>query len=185
MAVMKRKVFLAALGSSFFARALAKVNLPFIGAACKTQRDQEGPFYKQNAPERAVIEKNGIPLLIEGTIIKSADCKTPVANAIIDIWHCDNSGEYDNNGFKCRGIVKTDAAGRYSFTTIYPPSYGNRPRHIHVKVRAPGFDELTTQIYFKGDPHIKNDFARNAEDSRVIELRGNDSNKRGRFDVYL
>ena len=33
-----------------------------------------------------------------------------------------------------------------------------RPAHIHVKVRAGGFRELTTQLYFKGDPFNQNDF---------------------------
>ena len=182
---MKRKAFLSAIGSTLLVKALAKANFPFAKALCKTQRDQEGPYYKPNAPERVLIEKEGSPLLIEGTVLKSADCKTPVANAIVDIWHCDNKGQYDNNGFKCRGIVKTDAAGNYSFTTIFPPSYGNRPRHLHIKIRAEGFDELTTQIYFKNDPHLKNDFARNAESARVIDLLNADNIKKGRFDIYL
>ena len=32
-----------------------------------------------------------------------------------------------------------------------------RPAHIHVKVRAPGFPVLTTQLYFPGDPHDEGD----------------------------
>ena len=182
---MKRKAFLAAIGSTLLVKALAKMNVPFARALCKTQKDQEGPYYKTNAPERVVIEKEGEPLTIEGVILKGEDCKTPVPNAIVDIWHCDSSGQYDNKGFKCRGIVKSDATGKYTFTTIFPPSYGNRPRHIHVKIRATGFQELTTQIYFKNDPNLKNDFARNAEDARVIELVTADSSKKGRFDVYI
>lgn len=82
-------------------------------------------------------------------------------------------------------MVKTDGAGRYTFTSIYPPSYGNRPRHIHVKVRADGFEELTTQIYFKGDKNIRNDFARNADASRIIELVTEGDMRKGHFDIYL
>jgi catechol 1,2-dioxygenase len=155
-----------------------------VEGACKTNRDAEGPFYKAKAPERTVIETDGTPLTIAGTVLHATDCKTPVANAIIDVWHCRKNGEYDMEGFKGRGQLKTDAKGDYSFTTIFPPPYSGRPRHIHVKVRANGFNELTTQLYFEGDPNIQNDFARNAEKSRVIALSGNDV-KNGTFNIYL
>ena len=36
--------------------------------------------------------------------------------------------------------------------TIYPGLYPGRTRHIHVIVRAAGQRELTTQIYFAGEP---------------------------------
>jgi catechol 1,2-dioxygenase len=153
--------------------------------ACKTQRDQEGPYYKSGAPERALIETKGAPLRIEGTVLKADDCQTPVSNAIIDVWHCDDDGTYDMEGFKGRGQVKTDKNGHYSFSTIYPPPYGNRPRHIHFKVRASGHAELTTQLYFDGDPHLRNDFARNATQDRVIALTFENKTRAGRFDLYI
>lgn len=173
------------MGVLSFVRTFAGIRVPFIGEACKTQKDQEGPFYKAGAPDRNVIEKDGIPMQIRGRIIRSSDCQTPVPNAILDIWHCDSNGDYDNDGYKCRGVVKADAAGNYEFTSIFPPSYGRRPRHIHFKVRAAGFPELTSQIYFKGDPNIKNDFARNADSSRVIELTTENNLRVGRFDIYI
>ncbi|HYC84586.1 MAG TPA: intradiol ring-cleavage dioxygenase [Chryseosolibacter sp.] len=182
---MKRKSFITALGLLPVARVFGGVQVPFLSNTCKTQRDQEGPFYKDGAPERNRIETNGAPLRIRGRVIRADDCQTPVANAVLDIWHCDNQGDYDNEGFKCRGLVKSDAAGNYQFTTIFPPSYGRRPRHIHFKVRAGGFPELTSQIYFKGDPNIKNDFARNAEESRVIELKMENDIRVGVFDIYI
>jgi catechol 1,2-dioxygenase len=151
---------------------------------CKTQRDVEGPFYKPDAPIRSVIETRGVPLQIAGTVFMR-DCKTPVADAILDVWHCDDDGKYDMEGFKGRGQVRTDAGGRYSFITIFPPPYGSRPRHIHIKVRATGQQELTTQLYFKGDPNIRNDFARNAEEARVIALKSEHNLKKGTFNVYL
>jgi len=124
-------------------------------------------------------------LTIAGTIFQSSDCATPVAHATIDIWHCDAHGSYDNSGFKCRGLVKSDGQGRYSFKTIFPPSYGSRPRHIHFKVRADGFKELTSQIYFKGDPNLQNDFAKNAEPSRVLAIKKMQDGQHGQFDIYL
>lgn len=183
---MDRKSFIQALA------AIPLLGIPLRGIAegyrlesCKTQRDAEGPFYKGSAPSRSVIDKEGEMLVIEGRILKGDDCATPVPNAVLDIWHCDNRGEYDMNGYKCRGVVQADRSGKYRFTTIFPPPYGNRPRHIHFKIRAAGFRELTTQLYFHGDPNIQNDFARNAEHNRVITLKSLKEMKMGTFDIYL
>jgi catechol 1,2-dioxygenase len=57
--------------------------------------------------------------------------------------------------------MATDEKGVYSFTTILPGKYLNgelyRPAHIHFRVTAPGYREIISQIYFKGDPHITED----------------------------
>jgi catechol 1,2-dioxygenase len=184
---MDRKKFIQALAG------LPLVGIPLRGLSkallvekeCRTQRDAEGPFYKADAPLRKVIETEGIPLQIEGQVLKGGDCETQVANAILDVWHCDHDGNYDMQGYKGRGQVRTDSLGRYSFTTIYPPPYGSRPRHIHIKVRAEGQKELTTQLYFQGDPNIRNDFARNAKAERVIALYSEKNLKKGVFNIYL
>jgi catechol 1,2-dioxygenase len=185
--MMNRKKFILALGlipllSIFFNRIAKAFNL---SAACKTQKDVEGPFYKPDAPVRSVIETEGQPLRIRGKVCRADDCKTPVANAILDVWHCNNNGDYDMQGYNGRGQITSDIHGDYAFTSILPPPYGSRPRHIHFKVRAEGFRELTTQLYFEGDPNIRNDFARNAEKSRVIPLNTNSGMKEGLFHIYL
>jgi catechol 1,2-dioxygenase len=181
---MKRKSFLASLLLVPFVKVLGRNNNA-IAKECKTQTDSEGPYYKEGAPVKAIIETEGEALTISGTVFNSSDCSSPVAKATIDIWHCDSQGKYDSNGYKCRGMVKTDTQGRYSFKTIFPPSYGSRPRHIHVKVRADGFKELTTQIYFAGDPNIQNDFARRAEASRVLSIAKKQNEHQGQFDIYI
>ncbi len=181
---MKRKSFVAALVSLPVFKLFGRPNVVVL-KECKTQRDAEGPYYKNGAPVKSVIETEGEPLTITGTIFQSSDCTTTVSNATIDIWHCDSNGKYDNEGFKCRGLVKTDSNGKYSFKTIFPPSYGSRPRHIHIKVRANGFKELTSQIYFKGDPNLQNDFAKNAEASRVLAISKVQGGQQGQFDIYL
>lgn len=182
---MKRNTFLTALSLLPFLRGTAASRISFFTATCKTQSDQEGPFYKKGAPFRSQLEQDGTAFTIKGKVLLASDCSTPVADAIVDIWHCDNEGNYDNSGYKCRGMVKTARDGAYTFQTIYPPPYGSRPRHIHIKVRAKGFPELTSQIYFKGDPKINNDFARNAAAARVIEVNKNEGNLTGTFDIYL
>ncbi len=87
-------------------------------------------------------------MLLTGTVY-ARDCR-PVPNAQLDFWQTDEKGEYDNAGFRYRGQVVADASGRYSLETVLPGEYPGRPRHIHVKVQAPGGRVLTTQIYFPG-----------------------------------
>jgi protocatechuate 3,4-dioxygenase beta subunit len=181
---MKRKSFVASLTLLPIFKLFGTPG-GLISRDCKTQRDAEGPYYKAGAPLKTTIETEGEALTITGTIFQSSDCATPVSNATIDIWHCDSHGNYDNQGFKCRGLVKSDSQGRYSFKTIFPPSYGSRPRHIHFKVRAAGFKELTSQIYFKGDPNLQNDFAKNAEPSRVLSIKETQDGQHGQFDIYI
>lgn len=36
--------------------------------------------------------------------------------------------------------------GAYKFTTFYPGEYSGRTRHIHIKIKAEGKAELTTQL---------------------------------------
>ncbi len=122
----------------------------------------EGPFYKEGAPSRATLvadKDRGERLALIGMVLDTR-CK-PIANATLDVWHADARGGYDNDGWGMRGTLITDAQGRYSIRTLVPGRYLNgkrfRPAHIHVKVRAKGHDELTTQLYFDGDPYIEGD----------------------------
>ncbi len=186
---MHRKRFLKAMMLVPFLNVVAKSDLEEVTNSpidsCKTGRDAEGPFYKADAPIRNIIETEGDPLYIKGKVLKGDDCKTPIAKAIIDVWYCNKHGEYDMKGFNSRGQVTTDARGNYNFATILPPPYGSRPRHIHFKIRAEGFKELTTQLYFKGDLNINNDFARNAEVNRVISINKKNEVNNGTFNIYL
>jgi protocatechuate 3,4-dioxygenase beta subunit len=117
-----------------------------------TPRQTEGPFFSPNSPKRtSLLEgKEKSRLLVSGTVL-SAQCK-PVPNALLDFWHSDEEGAYDNRGFRYRGHQFADAQGRFRLETIVPAEYPGRTRHIHVKVQAPGKRILTTQLYFPGDP---------------------------------
>lgn len=123
-----------------------------------TPRQTEGPFYTPNTPMRiSLVEpgSNAPRLFLLGTVL-SADCK-PVPNALLDFWHSDERGEYDNRGFRYRGHQFADGQGRYRLETIVPAEYPGRTRHIHVKVQAPGGRILTTQLYFPGDAGNRRD----------------------------
>lgn len=123
-----------------------------------TPRQTEGPFFTPNSPKRTSLlePRSKAPrLIVTGTVL-SAQCK-PVPNALLDFWHSDEEGAYDNRGFRYRGHQFADAQGRFRLETIVPAEYPGRTRHIHVKVQAPGKRILTTQLYFPGDPGNRRD----------------------------
>jgi protocatechuate 3,4-dioxygenase beta subunit len=157
------------LGAGLFAagswlgtdRALAQT-LPATPACHRgeelTLRQTEGPFFKPSSPERTEFVEPGMAgqrLELTGFVL-SPNCK-PLAGAVLDFWHADDSGQYDNSGFRLRGHQFADAEGRYTLRSIVPGLYVGRTRHIHVKVQPPGGALLTTQLYFPGEPRNRSD----------------------------
>ncbi len=145
------------------------------GERMPTLPQTEGPFYPiveqadkdadltrfGGAGERAI----GDVVLVEGRVVDASGA--PIEDAIVDIWQANAAGRYahekDPNpapldaNFQSWAIMSTDAAGRYGFRTVKPGAYPvqsdwTRPPHIHFKVGKRGFRELTTQMYFEGDP---------------------------------
>ena len=118
-----------------------------------TMRQTAGPYFKPSSPERAdLVEKDSKGRVVELTgLVLTRSCR-PVARALVDLWHADERGDYDNTGFRYRGHLFTDDAGRYRFRTILPALYPGRTRHYHVKVQAPQQPVLTTQLYFPDEP---------------------------------
>ncbi|MGQ0655339.1 MAG: dioxygenase family protein [Betaproteobacteria bacterium] len=122
-----------------------------------TPRQTEGPFFRTESPQRTSLLEKGAKsrLILAGTVL-SPQCK-PVPNALLDFWHADEEGAYDNRGYRYRGHQFSDAQGRYRLETIVPAEYPGRARHIHVKVQAPGRRILTTQVYFPGEAGNRRD----------------------------
>lgn len=123
-----------------------------------TPRETEGPFFRPASPKRITLIEPGskAPRLVVSGRVLTADCK-PAPNALLDFWHADENGDYDNGGFHYRGHQFTDAEGRYRLETIVPAVYPGRTRHIHVKVQPAGGRILTTQLYFPGEPENQRD----------------------------
>ena len=93
----------------------------------------------------------GTPLALALTVVSVAAGCTPVAGATIEVWHCDHLGgysEYTTSGTSMRGLQKTGADGRATFTTIYPGWYQGRATHIHLEVFVNGASVKTTQMAF-------------------------------------
>jgi protocatechuate 3,4-dioxygenase beta subunit len=141
---------------------------------CEESDDNiEGPYYKAGAPPKSDLTEDGMPgtrLTIAGSVL-GITC-APLAGALIDVWQANDDGAYDGAGFILRGTLNADDKGAYSFKTIIPGHYLNgsqyRPAHIHVKVSAPGYVLLTTQLYFEGDPY--NDADAYIKDSLIMTL---------------
>jgi protocatechuate 3,4-dioxygenase beta subunit len=148
-----------------------------------TAAQTEGPFFKTRTPLRASLLEAGskAPRLVVIGQVLSARC-TPVANALLDFWHADEDGEYDNTGFRYRGHQFTDSDGRYRLVTIVPAEYPGRARHIHVKVQAPGKRVLTTQLYFRDEPGNRRDGLYRPELEMRMAGRGAGE---GRFDFVV
>ena len=146
----------------------------------------EGPFYSPRTPERASLLEPGAGatrLVVQGLVL-TRDCRT-VAGAVIDFWHCDENGAYDNAGTRYRGHQFTDAAGAFRLETIRPAEYPGRTPHIHAKLQGPGTAMLTTQLYFPDEA------VANAEDPifspalLIAQQSEPDGSILGRFDFVV
>ena len=149
-----------------------------------TVRQTEGPYFKSSSPQRAdLVEADTTGRLIEiDGQVTTRSCR-PVERALLDLWHADEHGEYDNTGFRYRGHLFTDAEGRYRFRTILPALYPGRTRHYHFKVQAPEQPVLTTQLYFADEPANRRDvlFRRDL----VMRVADAPDGLKARFDFIL
>lgn len=138
----------------------------------------EGPFFRPSSPERTSFLEPGLdgtPFELTGRVLTTDG--RPVSRAVLDFWHTDRTGSYDNQGHRFRGHQSTDAEGRYVLRTIVPGAYGGMPKHYHVKL-AGGGRALTTQLQFPEDAKTFR-----IDERLVIEVaRGAGS---GRFDFVL
>lgn len=166
-----------------------------------SQGTVEGPYHRNGAPELTALpyvmpmraDEPGEPLVFTGTVVDLAGA--PVPGALIDMWQAGNDGTY--SGFvgdapemnlRCR--MRADDTGRFEIRTIRPAPYqipiagptGSflemvgrhawRPAHFHFIVTADGFEALTTQTYFRGDPWLDGDgdVVGAVKDSLIIDV---------------
>jgi protocatechuate 3,4-dioxygenase beta subunit len=149
-----------------------------------TPSQTEGPYFTPNSPDRASLIEQGMEgdrISLAGFVL-DRHCK-PVPGALLDLWHADSDGHYDNEGYRLRGHQFSDAQGRFVFETIVPGLYPGRTRHFHVKVQAPGQDILTTQLYFPGEPGNERD--RIFDEALLLDLKQDAAMKIGRYDFVL
>ncbi len=140
-----------------------------------TPHETSGPFYpvtEQEDRDHDLTQISGKNKSAQGEIIWleaeviDADGR-PLKNTIVELWQANSVGRYrhpfDSNpapidpNFQGWAIVKTDHKGIVKFKTIFPGAYPAssnwvRPPHIHFKLNKEGYQELTTQMYFPGQP---------------------------------
>ena len=139
---------------------------PAAPLCAATLGDAQGPFYLSGAPHQAVLgpesERSVRRIHLRGQLV-GMDCSSPYSGCAVDIWHADTEGAYHMEGdaaYLYRGVVRTDAEGRFEIDTIRPGNYSiggdyMRPAHYHIKVHSTdGADLLTTQFYFDDDAYL-------------------------------
>jgi len=108
----------------------------------------------------ASADEPGQRMIISGRVF-NLDCTEFLPDTSIDVWHANDAGAYDNQGFNLRGVTKSNEQGFYMFETILPGKYLNgdefRPSHIHFRIQPPDSDLIITQLYFEGDSSIAGD----------------------------
>jgi protocatechuate 3,4-dioxygenase beta subunit len=149
-----------------------------------TMAQTEGPYFKPDAPlkrDLAADAPNGERIILAGLVL-DARCH-PVPKALVQLWHADETGAYDNAGFRLRGYQLADDIGRWWFSTIVPARYPGRTRHYHIKVQKPGGRIMTTQLYFPDDPLNRRD---GLFDRRLLMRISDTADGRfGRFDFVV
>lgn len=173
------------------------------GVWAPTEDNILGPFHRPGAPYRAKITPPLAPgkVLLIGGHVWAHDTKKPLAGAVLDVWQANDRGRYDNDDpnsppqpgvFSYRARLITDENGYYEYETIHPAPYqigANRwrPSHIHYLVRAPGYQQLITQLYFRGDKY--NDVDQFIKKSLIIDVEPTKTEAgsfgRGTFDIVL
>ena len=155
----------------------------------------EGPFHVANPPE---IEHGGdmakgapgIPTFVTGTV-RSLDGK-PLAGAVLDLWQTDGEGFYESQKGSAepwmRGLYHTQPDGSYVVRTVAPIAYTipmdgtvgelmektkishMRPAHIHFAVSAPGYHNVVTHLFQKGDKYIETDVVYGVKEPLIVEF---------------
>ena len=156
---------LAPLSATAVAPAWAQASAASVGLitsnVCLVSTElTEGPYYiDPDLVRRDITEgKPGIPFELAIQVV-DAECM-PVADARIDLWHCDAQGNYsgftgqgsdavsDTKGQTfLRGTQMTGETGVATFATIYPGWYRGRTAHFHYKVFLDERTVLTSQIF--------------------------------------
>ncbi|MGU3437688.1 catechol 1,2-dioxygenase [Actinomycetes bacterium M1A6_2h] len=173
----------------------------------------EGPYYVPDAPELgsdAVLPmrdgERGTPLLFQGQVTDTDG--NALAGAVLEIWHADDDGFYAQFApgipeWNLRGTVTADDNGGFKIRTMQPAPYqiptdgacGKliaaagwhpwRPAHLHLKVAAEGYQQITTQLYFPGDKYNDNDVADAVKPELILDPQDVDGGKEVTYDFAL
>lgn len=168
-----------------------------------TKGSIEGPYYVENSPElpwnaempMREQDKAATPLIFKGQVTDVDG--NGIGGSTIELWHADEEGYYSQFApgipeWNLRGTIVTNDNGEYEIKTLQPApyqipsdgptgwfidSYGGhpwRPAHLHLKVKNPGYREITTQLYFKGGDWTDNDVATAVKPELLLDPQTDD-----------
>jgi protocatechuate 3,4-dioxygenase, beta subunit len=190
-----RRTILKSMGTLFAIGILPSTSSVFAQEALNRTQDQIlGPFYPIMSEPNRSGDLTRVPggsgrakgqlLIVRGRVIDPTG--KPIEGADIEIWQANSVGRYahpdDTNpapldpNFEGFGALTSGTDGSYEFLTIKPPPYPisstiTRPAHIHFDVRG-RHDELITQMYFAGDPHLEKDpFLQSVADPEALIVK--------------
>jgi hydroxyquinol 1,2-dioxygenase len=156
-----------------------------------------GPFHVDDAPRYPLGADiangaRGVPCEVRGSVRGLGG--EPVAGAQLDVWQSDEAGLYDvqHAGLdhaQARGILVSDAEGRYHFRSIlampYPIPHDGpvgdllkaagrhpwRPAHLHFMIKAAGYESLITHVFRSDDPYLDSDAVFGVRESLIADWK--------------
>jgi hydroxyquinol 1,2-dioxygenase len=116
----------------------------------------------------------------------------PVAGAVLEVWQSDAEGNYDVqypdlDEHRARGILRSGPDGSFHFRSIvaeaYPIPYDGpvgdllratnrhpwRPAHLHFRITAPGYEQLTTHVFRNHDQYLDSDAVFGVRESLIAD----------------
>ena len=204
MRITRRQVLTLLLGGAAAGSARA------ARAPAATPRQTAGPFYPKTLPldsDSDLVHVAGRDGIAKGIIsnvygqVRDTEGRA-LSGAKVEIWQCDANSKYhhpdDTNpaepdeNFQGYGTTSTDVEGRYRFRTIKPVPYPGRTAHIHFRITTPSSEQLTTQLYVRGEPGNASDriFNRLGERRELVSVdflsnEDDSAELMARFDIVI
>lgn len=142
-----------------------------------------GPFHVENAPRYANGQDIGNGAVGQACVVRGTVRSLsgrPVPGAVVEVWQADDEGLYDvqKDGLEqsqARGVLHAREDGSFDFRSVVPEPYpiptdgpvgqllgatrrsAWRPAHLHLMIKADGYETLITHVFRSGDRFLKED----------------------------
>ncbi|CAI7979075.1 Hydroxyquinol 1,2-dioxygenase [Frankia sp. Hr75.2] len=154
-----------------------------VTAVAMTESTVTGPFYVPGGPHRehgaSIAERlSGDPAWLTGRVLDTGG--RPIASAEVDVWQNGDNMLYAVQDpaappTNLRGVFRTRSDGSYALLGVRPVDYpipddgpvGElltstarhpwRPAHLHMTVRAPGYQQVTTHLFDDESRYLDSD----------------------------